>query len=67
MSSKFTVKYKKGDYWTDLLPGLTGFYDWALKVSSVVWKKNGYLVSPSDMRIYEVFDDGNGNFLERNI
>jgi len=49
---RFRVKYKnpQGE-WVDLLPGLTGDYDWAQKVTFSRWTRDGLPVG--EMRIYE--------------
>lgn len=54
VDKKFTVCYKDGHgKWVELLPGLTGSYDWAQRVVNAIWLRDGRKLTPSDLRIYQ--------------
>jgi hypothetical protein len=56
MDKVFTVRYFSdgSDNWEDVFPGLTGDYDWAQKVASGTWNRDGLTITPEVMRIFEV-------------
>lgn len=47
----FTARYQENGEWLDVFPGLTGDYDWAFRVASSTWNRNGVLVTPDMMRV----------------
>lgn len=55
MMDKFTVLYTlDGMAFESVFPGLTGNYEWASKVASSTWNRDGKTITPEMMRIYKI-------------
>lgn len=52
----FTVRFRDQEQgeWIDVFPGLTGNYEWAQKVATTTWNRDGQTVTPDMMRIYKL-------------